>query len=200
MKNNIFIKTKASLIIIITISLIACTPELNAPYTYNTHPALTWGKVEFYGNYYSNYNNLNNVINLSLYSDSITETQSGTILGIGQEIILEDLIISPTDTIIPSGNYKISMTKEKQTFAPGRVVNANNEIQTLGSRIYFFEKISKKSITRLIIDGSLDISYSDTTTNIICNLITDDKLQIKGRFKGKLKFINKSILAYKVAQ
>lgn len=199
MKNNKFIKYAASLIIIITSLLIACTPEPPTPYTYNTYPTFTKGRIEFYGSYYGNYNYTNNVISITLFSDSIIEDQSGSILGIGQELIIEDLSISPTDTIIPAGTYNVSKTKEIQTFVPGRIISANNVTETMGSRIYYFEKISKKSITGLITDGSLDISYSDTTTNIICNLMTDNKLQIKGRFKGKLKFINKSISMPRIA-
>jgi hypothetical protein len=200
MKNNKFIKTTANLMIIITSLLIAaCTPDPPAPYTYNTHPTFTKGRIEFYGSYYGNYNYTNNVISITLFSDSIIEDQSGSILGIGQELIIEDLSILPTDTIIPAGTYTVSKTKELQTFVPGRIISANNETETVGSRINYFEKISKKSITGLITDGSIELSYSDTTTNIICNLMTDNKLQIKGSFKGKLKFMNKSILTPKIA-
>ncbi len=200
MKDNLPLKFITSIIIILSGILLGCTPDQpKVAYAYNTHPAFTWGKIEFYGNYYGNYNNPNNVISITLFSDSITENQSGSILGIGQKLIIEDIFISPTDTIIPAGNYTVSIKKEKQSFAPGRIINVNNESETVGSRIYYFEKISKKSITSLIIDGSFDISYIDTTTNIICNLITEDKLQIKGKFKGKLKFINKSISTPKIA-
>lgn len=185
---------------IISSLLIACTPELKAPYAYNTHPNFTKGRIEFYGSYYENYNYTNNIISITLFSDSITENQSGSILGIGQELIIEDLSISPTDTVIPAGNYKVSKTKEIHTFVPGRIISANNESATVGSRIYYFEKNNKKSITGLITDGSFDISYSETTTNIVCNLVTDNNLQIKGQFKGKLKFINKSILTPKSIQ
>ena len=45
--------------------------QLNPQYVYNKNPSYTWAYAEFYGPYYKSENgNLNNVISLSLFSDS----------------------------------------------------------------------------------------------------------------------------------
>ncbi len=65
--------------------LISCSGgQLNAPYVYNSDPNYSWGYTEFFGNYYSGYGNKNNVISLSLFSDSLNINNIGNVTGTGQ--------------------------------------------------------------------------------------------------------------------
>lgn len=188
------IKIKRTTIIFLACFIISCTTyEPKAHYSYNNHPTFTWGQVEFYGNYYGKYNNPNNVMSLYLFSDSLKLNDVGSVIGIGQELILEDILIAPTDTILPIRSYSMDTTKTAYTFAPGRNVYVNNENIILGARILFMEKEIKKTVTKLIIDGSFSIiSSQDSTMNLVCDLTTEDKIKIKGSFKGKPKFHDNS--------
>ncbi|MDO9154431.1 MAG: hypothetical protein Q7U47_12150, partial [Paludibacter sp.] len=46
-------------------------------YNYNKDPKYTWGYAQFYGKYYADYGINNNVVTLSLFSDSLSINDKG---------------------------------------------------------------------------------------------------------------------------
>ena len=152
MKNLIFVLLFSSVL------FVSCkTNDPALEYKYNTNPTYSWGYAEFYGPYYSEYMNDNNVISLSLFSDSLFVDSTGSLDGIGQYLFLEDVFISPTDTILPDGVYEISKSEAQFTVAPGEKFKADNNEYVIGAYIYFIEKKSNFSVQKLISRGSFTV-------------------------------------------
>ena len=163
-----------------------------APYVYNSNPSYTWGYAEFYGAYYSQYEIKNNTISLSLFSDSLKLVSQG----IGQYLFLEDVFVSPTDTLLPIGKYTISKTEatDIMTFYSGKLDTIDSEVYPIGAYISYYEENSAKSTLKLISDGTFTVSHvNDTIYNIVCDFVTSDSLKLKGTFTGKLKYYDQSL-------
>jgi len=177
--------------------LVSCNGgEPVALYKYNNNPKYTWGYAEFYGAYYSQYGIKNNTISLSLFSDSLKVNNEGTLEGSGQYLFLEDIFISPTDTLLPIGKYTISKTEtaNSMTFYAGKKDTIDSEIYPIGAYISYYEENTAKSTLKLISNGSFSVSLvNDTIYNIVCDFVTSDSLKLKGTFKGVLPHFNQSI-------
>jgi hypothetical protein len=173
--------------------------QLNPPYIYNTNPRYTWGYAEFYGAYYSNYNNQNNVISLSLFSDSLKINDIGNLVGTGQYLFLEDVFISKTDTFLPSGNYTINNSGLPFTVAPGLNDTIDNVVYPIGANISYYEGNAAMTTQKLITDGTLTVNRIGNFYSISCNLITNDKKTLKGSFSATLPHIDQSLASSKSA-
>jgi len=178
----------------IVIFLTSCVGgQLNPPYVYNTNPAYTWGSADFFGAYYSDYNNKNNVISISLFSDSLKLNSIGNLTGTGQYLFLEDVFVSPTDSVLPVGTYTFSTSGLPFTVAPGLKDTVDNQVFLIGANISFYEGNPDMSIQKLITDGSFTVTKSGKLYHIACNLKTADKKDLKGSFTALLPFTNQSI-------
>jgi len=167
--------------------------QLNPQYIYNTNPNYTWGYADFYGAYYANYNNTNNVISLSLFSDSLKINGIGNLTGLGQFLFLEDVFVAPTDTLLADGTYTVNDTGLPFTVAPGKNDTVDNQVYPIGAEISYYEENSAKSTLKLISGGSFTVSRLGSIYSISCNFKTTDSTQIKGSFKANLPFRNQSL-------
>jgi len=171
----------------------------NPPYVYNTNPTYSWGYAEFYGAYYANYGNNDNVISLSLFSDSLKINDIGSLVGIGQYLFLEDVFIAPTDTLLPNGTYTISDSGLPFTVSPGKNDTVDNEVYPIGAFISYYEVNSARSTLKLITGGTLTAIRFGNTYSIACDFKTDDKLELKGNFSANLPHIDQSLATPKSA-
>ncbi len=188
MKNLIFVLLFSSVL------FVSCkTNDPALEYKYNTNPTYSWGYAEFYGPYYSEYMNDNNVISLSLFSDSLLVDSTGSLDGIGQYLFLEDIFISPTDTILPDGVYEISKSEAPFTVAPGEKFKADNNEYVIGASIYFIEKKSNFSVQKLISRGSFTVESMNNTKYIDFNFVLTDSTKLKGKFSTELPHFDQSI-------
>jgi hypothetical protein len=169
--------------------------QLNPQYVYEKNPQYTWGYAEFYGAYYFTENsNKNNVLSISLFTNSLKINNAGSLTGLGQFLILEDVFISPTDTILPVGNYTVNNSGLPFTVAPGKNDTVDNDVFPIGATISYYEENSAKSTLKIISSGSLKVSLqNDTIYNILCNFKTTDSLELKGSFTGTLPHFDRSI-------
>ena len=167
--------------------------QLNPTYVYNTNPAYTWGYAEYFGAYYSDYSNKNNVISLSLFSDSLKINNIGNLTGTGQYLFLEDVFISPTDSVIQVGTYTVSNSGLPFTVAPGLKDTVDNQVFLIGASISYYEGNPDMSVQKLITDGSFTVSKSGKLYHISCNLKTADKKDLKGSFTALLPHTNQSV-------
>jgi len=180
--------------ITIALLLVSCNEvQLNHVYKYNTNPLYTWGYAEFYGAYYTQYGNSNNVISLSFFSDSLSVNNIGSLVGTGQYLFLEDVFIAKTDTLLPVGTYTISNSGSVFTVAPGKNDTIDNEVYPIGATISYYEDNAANSKLKLIKEGTFTVSRSGNKYIINCNLITDDKNSLKGSFSAQLSHIDQSI-------
>lgn len=168
----------------------------NPTYVYNTNPNYTWGFADFYGAYYANYNK-NNVISLSLFSDSLKIDDLGNLTGVGQSLFLEDVFVEPKDTLLPVGTYSVNNTGLPFTVSSGRNDTIDNVIYPIGARISYYELNAAKSKMQLISSGSFTVTQSGSVYNIVCDFKTTDSILLKGTFSAKLPTYNQSIVVPK---
>ncbi len=185
-------KNQTILIAIIGLTIMAsCVgSQLNPPYSYNSNPNYTWGYAEFYGAYYAEYKNPNHVISLSLFSDSLKINDIGNLVGIGQYLFLEDVFIPITDTLLTTGTYTIDDSGKPFSIAVGKNDTIDNVIYPIGASISYFEGNTVMSRQKLITQGTITISKFGLRYNVICNLKTSDKKELKGSFTALLPQTN----------
>lgn len=152
---------------------------------YNTDPTYTWGYAQFYGAYYADYGNENNVVSLSLFSDSLNVDSDGDLGGTGQYLYLEDIFLNPTDTVLASGTYVFSNSGEPYTITPGSISTIDGNQYQIGSYIYYIESNSDFTAKKLISRGSITFGENQ----IQCDLVLADSTNIKGHFSGSLPYI-----------
>lgn len=168
--------------------------EPTPPYVYESNPHYAWGYAQFFGAYYNKYGNKNNVISVSLFSDSLSVNDEGELIGFGQYLFLEDVFVAAKDTLIPVGTYSFNTSGSTFTIAPGVNDTIDNEVYTLGATISYFEENASKSALKLITSGSMVVSISNEGKHIVnCNFITADNKELKGSFTEILPHFDESL-------
>ena len=188
MKNKILI---VSVLVVILVSCVGNQP--NSQYVYNTSPSYTWGYAEFFGAYYAAYKNTNNVISLSLFSDSLKINSIGYLVGTGQYLFLEDIFVAKTDTFLPPGNYTIDDSGKPYTVAPGKNDTIDKEVYPIGANISYYEGNNAMSVQKLITAGVFSVSRIGQRYTIIFNLKTADKKELKGSYTAVLPHFDQSL-------
>lgn len=174
-------------ILLFLLALTACNGSVpSPPYSYNLNPRFTKGLVEFYGAFYAQYNNKNNVLSVSLLSDSLNVNNEGRIQGIGQYLYLEDVFVDPKDSTLVPGIYKIDNSSKAFSAFSGKNDTINGEIFPIGAYINFFESNVNKSTIKLIKSGTFTVAKYKNLYSIKCDFITSDNKPLKGLFNGTL--------------
>lgn len=181
--------------ILITVFVSSCREHnQDVKYTYNANPDYTWGYAQFYGPYYSDYEENNNVVTLSLFSDSLEINDEGSLEGHGQYLFLEDVFSAPTDTILPAGTYTIDTISKPFTIAKGEELDIDGNKYSVGAVIYYIEKNAAFSVMKYIVRGNFKLTYSDTKSSVVCDFILSDSTNIKGEFITRdLPYIDESV-------
>jgi len=190
---------KKNIIVFLLLFLALNSCKTNDPeikYQYNTNPSYTWGYAEFYGAYYADFNIANNVVSLSLFSDSLYLNDQGELDGLGQYLFLEDIFISPNDTILPAGEYKIADNGNPLTFYKGEEFKVDEVKYNIGSYILYIEKNTLFTVQRFISGGSFKVSNQGNTQQISCDFTLSDSTKIKGNFSAELPYFDQSLRTY----
>jgi hypothetical protein len=191
-------KKTYSLIISIILLFTSCKgSDPTPPYVYESNPHYAWGYAQFYGAYYNENGNgnKNNVITLSLFSDSLSVNDNGELQGYGQYLFLEDVFIAANDTLLPVGTYTINSTGSTFTISSGINDTIDNEVYTLGATISYFEQNTSKSAMKLITAGTMVVSLSnDSIYTINCDFKTADNKELKGTYSDVLVHFDESIV------
>ena len=174
--------------------LSSCKYEPVVQYAYNVNPKYSWGYVEFFGKEYADYGITNNLLSVSLFSDSLSIDSVGSLQGLGQFLFLEDMYVAPTDTLLPVATYTISNSHEAYTVSPGKNDTVGTEVFPIGAYISYYEANASKSTLKFITEGTFTVSRLGINYTIVCNLKTDDKKALKGAFYGKLPHIDESLI------
>lgn len=191
-------KSHNLLVLVVVSFLTSCgSGQLDSQFVYNINPNYTWGYAEFYGAYYANSGIKNNVISLSLFTDSLKTNTIGTLTGLGEYLYLEDVFVNSTDTLLPAGTYTINDTGLPFTIASGKNDTVDNVVYPLGARIFYYETSAANSITKLIKSGTFTVGYSGNVYSIDCNFKTSDNKDLKGTFSGSLPYSNLSLSSQK---
>ena len=167
--------------------------QLNSSLVYEKNPQYSWGYAEFFGNYYTNYGNKNNVLSISLFTDSLKVNQLGSLTGLGQYLFLEDVFQAPADTLLRVGTYQVSDSGLPFTVAPGKNDTVDNEVYPIGAYISYYEYNTANSTLKIIKSGSFTVSLSGNIYSIACNFKTSDNQDLKGNFTATLPHIDQSL-------
>jgi len=169
---------------------------LNSQLVYETNPQYTWGYAEFFGEYYGAYGNKNNVLSISLFTDSLKINDLGNLTGLGQYLFLEDVFQAPSDTILREGTYQVSDSGLPFTVAPGKNDTVDNAVYPIGAYISYYEYNAANSTLKIITGGSFTVArLIGTTYSIACNFKTSDNTNLKGKFTANLPHIDQSLAA-----
>lgn len=188
------IKKNTLLILLLVVFAYSCkTNDPEIKYKYNTNPSFTWGYTEFYGAYYSDFKIPNNVVSLSLFSDSLDMNNQNELVGLGQYLFLEDIFISANDTILPAGEYKIANNGKPFTFYKGEEFKVDDLKYNIGSFILYIEKNKLFTVQRFISGGSFKVINQGDNQQIICDFTLSDSTKIKGNFNTELPYFDQSL-------
>lgn len=155
---------------------------------YQSNPQYTWGYVLYFADYYSNVGIENNVVSLSLFTENM-KVENGSLSGMGQYLYLEEICLTPTDTILPTGLYTLNDTREPMTALPGQVPE-EYPYTIIGANITYVDDDGVEYM--LIKEGSFTVhSASDDGEgyydyHITFDFVTTRNMALKGEFNGKL--------------
>lgn len=182
-------------IFVVVFTLISCNGTEPVYFNYNTNPSYTWGYVEFFGQEYASKGVNYNVLSVSLFSDSLSVDSTGSLVGIGQYLYLEDVFVNPTDTMLPVGTYTISGSKTSFMITPGKNDTVDYGVTyPIGASIYYYENNSSKSVRKYIKSGTMTVSRTGILNySISCDFVTADKKQLKGSFSAQLPHFDESL-------
>jgi len=188
-------KKLIKLAIVVTImTFVSCKDNTpNQPYQYELNPDYTWGYVVFYGDYYADYLNANNVLTVNLFTDSLKINDQNELSGYGQYLFLEDVFVAPSDTLLPEGIYRVEKSGEPFTIAPGINDTIDNQVYTLGAVINYYESNPLKSTQKLIVGGTMTVSRHGENFSLNCDFVLQDSLKLKGSFSGSLPHFDESL-------
>ena len=196
LNNTIRMKKLTPLLFVFVALLTSCGGSpLNSSLVYETNPQYTWGYAEFFGDYYGGYKNENNVLSISLFTDSLKINDLGNLTGLGQYLFLEDVFQAPTDTLLREGTYQVNDSGLPFTIAPGKNDTVDNAVFPIGAYISYYEYNAANSTLKLITSGTFTVNRNGNTYNIVCNLKTSDNLELKGKFTANLPHIDQSLAA-----
>lgn len=161
-------------------------------YKYNLNPAYKWGYAEFYGAYYKNVGFGNNVVSLSLFSDSLS-VENGGLVGNGQYLFVEDVFVALGDTILPPGRYVASKTGAPFTFFPGEVLKIDKNEFAVGPFLFYKEKRKAFSVQRFVSYGYFDLTHSTNKHVFDFNLTLSDSSKVRGTYNASLPYFDQSV-------
>lgn len=174
-------------LIALAIGLFSCEEPEEYVHEYEKNPRYSWGYVEFWGPYYEEYGIENNVLSLSLFTDSLDVNDENNLTGFGQYLYLEDIFTLPSDTILPAGVYQVSESNEPFTIAPGYLYVEDKVEYDKGAMIYYIEKNEAYTVLNYIVDGTMTVSLvNDSQTIIDFDFELDDETVLKGRYSSQL--------------
>lgn len=183
-----------SLMFFVVVLLASCNGgEPPLPYTYNANPHYTWGYAEYFGKEYADYGINNNVISISLFSDSLSIDSTQSLVGVGQYLFLEDVFVRPTDKTLPVGTYTVDTTSLPFTVTPGKNDTVGAEMFPIGTTISYYEENASKSLLKFVTSGTFTVSRIGSKYNIVCDFKTSDKKELKGSFTGELEYLDESL-------
>lgn len=178
------------MVMLTLLSLASCEKPEVPEYEYESNPQYTWGYAEFWGPYYAQYFNNNNLLSISLFTDSLDITAENTLAGFGQYLYLEDVFINANDTILPEGEYLVNDSGDPFTIAPGEQLEFDGQKFDVGAMIFYLEKNSALSTLKYITGGKMTVFHIGDKILIVCAFTLKDGKELRGRFERPLPHID----------
>ena len=178
----------------VAITFLSCKPdEPIAKYIYEAKPHYNKGYVEFYGPYYDQFNIKNNVVSLSLFSDSLKISDEGELSGLGQYLTIDDIFVPDGVDYLAEGEYVADSTSKPYTFFHGQNFKVDDIKIDVGASLYYFEKNKNFSVKKHISRGSFTVKITDSKHIITCNFVLSDSSKVEGSFSDTLPHFDFSL-------
>ncbi len=188
-----FISSFLSVIFISLLFVCCVNNDPPSPYPYEKKMKFTWGFVDFWGNYYANYQIPHNITSLHLFSENLFLSDDFELDGTGQYLVIEDIFSDKNAVFLPAGNYTASENEEPFTFYSGKKFIDNRDVIPSGAYVYYIESDPSKSKIAYITSGSFKIDIkNDSIYTIQCDFILDEKTEIKGTFENVLYHLDRT--------
>lgn len=182
------------LVLVLVVLFAACTDYVpSQPYVYESNPHYSHGFAFFYGSYYADHANPNNVLEMAFFTDSLYVNDKNELAGVGQYLLLDNVFIPSTDTLLQPGVYHVDNSGNAFTIFAGKNDTINGEILSSGAQIFYYEKKESKSKSKLITSGTVQVESNQFVYTITCNLQTSDKKELKGYFSAPLPHYDKTL-------
>lgn len=182
---------KSTLIILLLLFLFAsCEKKEPFVYDYEENPVFTWGYADFWGDYYQAYRVSQNVMSLSLFSDSLSIDSTGNLKGTGQYLFLEDVFMASSDTLLPEGIYTVGESTAPFSIAKGKELEIDDQKFEVGAFVYFVEKNEMYTATKFISSGTMKVVNAGIVTRIDFNFTLNDSTRLKGYFEKPLPYFD----------
>lgn len=180
-------------ITILVLFLTSCNYDDNdIKYSYESTPVYTKGYADYFGKYFANRGNYNEVISLNLLTDELMVNSSGQLAGVGQYLYIEDIFLPDGTTYLAEGDYIASKSEEAFTFLPGEKFKVDDFSINTGAYLYYKEKNSNYSTFKFITRGTMHVSIAAGLHTISCDLVLSDSSHVKGSFTAELPHLNSS--------
>ena len=133
-----------------------------------------------------------------MFSDGLGIDEQNTLVGSGQYLVLEDIFVSESDTLLPAGTYTAIDTITDIvpfTFLKGKTFEEKTYSDKIYSGAYlnYFETDATKNAVKYIVSGTFTVTYSTQgTCTLSCDFVTNDKKELKGTFTGDLIYFDES--------
>ncbi len=177
---------------IVILLFAACKPdEPSIKYGYEENPHYSWGYAEYYGPYYDEYKIENNVLSLSLFSDSLKVVE-GSLSGIGQYLYVEDIFIPKDSVLLPVGKYSSSSSGAAFTFYPGEQFPIDEMKIDVGAFLYYIEKNKTYTTQKHLSRGSFTVKIINSKYKIDCDFVLSDSSKVTGSFTETLPHFDSS--------
>lgn len=174
--------------------LTACsTNEPKATYKYELSPSFGFGYAEYFGAWNADYNNPNNVLALSLFTDSLKITTAGELEGLGQYLFIENIFVPNTAKYLTDGTYTASESEAPFTFLPGKKFDVDGFLIDTGAFMLYLEKNNNYTTQKFISRGTFTVKITEVLHKIDFDLVLSDSSKVKGSFNDTLPHINSSI-------
>jgi len=171
--------------------LSSCEKKEPFVYDYEDDPLYTWGYADFWGNYYQANAIDENVLTLSLFTNKLSiDAASGKLQGTGQYLYLEDIFVTPADTLLPEGTYTVSTATAPFHLAPGRELDVDGQKFEIGAFVYFVEPNELYTVTKFISSGTMKVVNAGIITRIDFDFTLNDSTRLKGRFEDPLPYFD----------
>ncbi|HEY6915088.1 MAG TPA: hypothetical protein VI413_10465, partial [Paludibacter sp.] len=127
--------------------------------------------------------------------DSLSIDSTGSLIGMGQYLFLEDIYVPSIQTTLPAGTYTINSSGLPYTVSPGKNDTVDTLVFPVGATISYYEENTSKSKLKFITEGTFTLTKSKLNSiyTIVCNFKTDDKKELKGTFTGELRYSDESL-------
>lgn len=184
---------KKAILLNLSLLLLFSSCEKKEPfvYEYEKNPVYTWGYADFWGDFYSAYRVQENVLSLSVFTNDLSvDSASGNLKGIGQYLFLEDIFVTPSDTLLPNGTYTVSESTGPFSIAPGKVLEIDGQKFEVGAFVFFVEKNELYTITKFVSSGTMKVLNAGHYTRVNFNFVLNDSTRIEGLFEKPLPYFD----------